>query len=766
MPFFSPNIERDQGVPSLSLFERFCFGQPPVTFFRRELDLNELQRKAAYRLFLVLMMISLIAATLHPPTVIAQAIVFAMLFHQSMTNTRLSERYAIHFIIWLLTGVALSLSTSLVLQGEPWFLLPWSFIVLTTSMLHARKQRIPNFIGIIYVVTILYTPENPGHGIEQALWMIPVVGVLTLGLSMIAQWFLWPLSSMDLLLLKLKRSLALSIDQLKELQEASSTENHAQFAQRLVVQPGQTNELLTLLEQTMRSKDYPRPSIGAWLDLVFDIDTLGSILSELLRRRIKDPAAIKFHPEDQRVMTQLRIAIASITTHLDGLTKESSLSLLKDFGDPSLDQSFPHHPFLRRASDATKRIQRGLSVVRETTRVLKTDGSNLAVDGPKSSTPQALLSIGPISMTDLRWAIKTTIATLIALMFVQSLQVTSINTALVTCVVVADTSLGSDYRKSLLRFFGALLGGLFGIGFIVIIQPLIDTIGGYLIGISPILFLAAWVGSAGPRVATIGVQIGFAFALSVLDQMGPVQDIDVLWFRVLGILLGIIIAGVIDAFLWPERSLSMAKDRLVRVLDALDLSMRRNLVEFNKTSSAYLLKVADNLLSEGRQLLDNAILEPGGHHKDQLRKIEETRAIGRSLTILMKIIQSRHRYYLDPEFLDMADPLKEVMAQLRLAYADEFEQLHIALDRLENPESSGLSAVWARVDTRVTAVISSGSILPKDVDTILATKDLEERMVKEVLNTRALITQWINQYHKASEDSTMPQSPHESSHES
>jgi uncharacterized membrane protein YccC len=763
MPSFSPDSTRGPGVPSLGLFERFCFGQPPVTFFRRELDLNDVQRKAAYRLFLVLMMISVIAVTLHPPTVIAQAIVFAMLFHQSMTNTRLSERYAIHFIIWLLTGVLISISTSLVLQGEPWILLPWSFFVLTVSMLHARKQRIPNFIGIIYVVTILYTPENPGHGIEQALWMVPIVGVLTLGLSMIAQWFLWPLSPMDLLLLKLKKSLALSIDQLQQLQEASSTEHQAQFAQRFVVQPGQTSELLSLLEQTMRSREYPRSFMGRCLDVVFDIDILGSILSELLRQRLKEPSALAFHPEDQRVMTQLRIAIASISKNLDRLTKKISLPLLNDVEDPYLDQSTPHHPFLRRASDATNRIQGGLSFILETRRILGTDGSTLLADGPKSSPPQPLLSIGSVSINDLRWAIKTTIATLIALMFVQSLHVTSINTALVTCVVVADTSLGSDYRKSLLRFFGALIGGLFGIGFIVIIQPLIDTIGGYLIGISPILFLAAWVGSAGPRVATIGVQIGFAFALSVLDQMGPVQDIDVLWFRVLGILLGIIIAGVIDAFLWPERSLSMAKDRLVRVLDALDLSMRRNLVEFNQTSSAYLLKVADNLLIEGRQLLDNAILEPGGHHQDQQKKIEETRAIGRSLTILMKIIQSRHRYYLDPEFLAMADPLKEVMAQLRLAYADEFEQLHIALDRLETPDASGLAAAWERVDTTAREVIASGSILPKDVDTILATKDLEERMVKEVLHTRALITHWLKRYHKESEDSTMPLSPDEGS---
>ena len=750
----------------MTLLERFCFGQPPVTFFRRELDLNDVQRKAAYRLFLVLMTISFIAATLHPPTVIAQAIVFAMLLQQIMTNTRISERYAIQFIGWLLTGVALSISTSVIVQGQPWFLLPWSFFVLTASMLHARKHRTPNFIGIVYVVTVLYSPDDPVHGIEQALWMIPIAGVFTLGLSLIAQWFLWPLSPMDLLQLKLKKSLDTSMGHLQKLQMAMPPEGSEKSLNLVAVQPGQTTELLSLLEQVIRSKEYPRRYVGAWLDLVFDIETLGSIFSELLRRRLKDPSALPLMDEDHRALVHLGIAIAAIKQSLASTTQPRARPHVKDIEDHSLDETRPHQPVLKRAIDATNRIQRGFLILHETSPLLETGGSKIESDETTPKPLQDLLSTGPISMNDLKWAMKTTIATMVAFLFVQSLDHSSINTAMVTCVLVADISLGADYRKSLLRFFGALLGGIFGISFIVVIQPLLDTIGGYLIGISPVLFLAAWVGSAGPRVATIGVQIGFAFALSVLDQMGPAQDIDVLWFRVLGILLGIIIAGVIDAFLWPERSLSMAKDRLVRVLDALDLSMRRNLVEFNKTSSAYLLKVADNLLSEGRQLLDNAILEPGGHHKDQQKKIEETRAIGRSLTILMKIIQSRHRYYLDPEFLDMADPLKEVMAQLRLAYADEFEQLHIALERLENPESSGLSAAWARVDTSVTAVISSGSILPKDVDTILATKDLEERMVKEVLNTRALITQWINQYHKASEDSTMPPSPHESSHES
>jgi multidrug resistance protein MdtO len=635
--------------------------------------------------------------------------------------------------------------------------------VLTASMLHARKHRAPNFIGIVYVVTVLYSPDDPVHGIEQALWMIPIVGVLTLGLSLIAQWFLWPLSPMDLLQLKLKKSLDTSMGHLQKLQMAMPPEGSEKSLNLVAVEPGQTTELLSLLEQVIRSKEYPRRYVGAWLDLVFDIETLGSNFSELLRRRLKDPSALPLMDEDQRALVHLGIAIAAIKQSLASTTQPRARPPVKDIEDHSLDETRPHQPFLKRAIDATNRIQRGFLILHETSPLLETGGSKIESDEITPKPLQDLLSTGPISINDLKWAMKTTIATMVAFLIVQSLDHSNINTAMVTCVLVADISLGADYRKSLLRFFGALLGGLFGISFIVVIQPLLDTIGGYLIGISPILFLAAWVGSAGPRVATIGVQIGFAFALSVLDQMGPVQDIDVLWFRVLGILLGIIIAGVIDAFLWPERSLSMAKDRLVRVLDALDLSMRRNLVEFNQTSSAYLLKVADNLLIEGRQLLDNAILEPGGHHQDQQKKIEETRAIGRSLTILMKIIQSRHRYYLDPEFLDMADPLKEVMAQLRLAYADEFEQLHIALDRLETPDASGLAAVWGRVDTAAKEVIASGSILPKDVDTILATKDLEERMVKEVLHTRALITHWLHRYHKESEDSTMPLSPDEGS---
>ena len=186
----------------------------------------------------------------------------------------------------------------------------------------------------------------------------------------------------------------------------------------------------------------------------------------------------------------------------------------------------------------------------------------------------------------------------------------------------------------------------------------------------------------------------------------------------------------------------MAKDRLVRVLDALEVSMRRNLIEFNKTSSAYLLKVADSLLSEGRQLLDNALLEPG----EQPRQIEETRAIGRSLTLLMKIIQSRHRYFLDPEFLETGDFLKEVMAQLRLAYANEFEQLNIALERLECPEASRLTAAWRRVETTIHEMDPATAMPLKDQDTLMAAMDLEEKMVLQLLETRRLITQWVDRY--------------------
>ena len=746
MAFFSNDRRKDQRERSLSLMERFCFGQPPITFFRRELDLTDIQKKAALRLFVVLMTISLISATLHPPTVIAQAIVFAMLFHQSMTNTRLSESNSLKFIGWLLTGVALSIATAVIVQGEPWFILPWSLMVLTGTMLHARKHRIPNFMGIIYVVTILYTPENPGNGIAQALWMLPVVGVMTIGLSLMAQWFMWPLSAMDLLLIKLKRSLDVSKGHLEILHASIAAEGNVAPAVSLAPQPGQTTELLSLLEQSAGSKECPRRHYGAWQELILDIETLGSILGELLRRHLKDPRAFPFDPEDQRAMMHLGIVIPLIRRSLERLSKKQSLPLVNDFDDLRQDHASPNQHSLKRALDATARIKRGLLILHETSSLLGSEDSNPRSLDPKTQRQQSILLIGPITMKDLRWAIKTSMATLIAVLLVQSLDVTTINTAIVTCVVVADTSLGADYRKSLLRIFGALLGGIFGIGFIVIVQPMIDTIGGYLIGISPVLFLAAWVASAGPRVAPIGIQIGFAFGLSVLDQMGPVEDIGILWFRVIGILVGIVIAGIVDALLWPERSLSMAKDRLVRVLDNLKVSMRRNLLDFDKTSSAYLLKVADSLLSEGRQLLDDALLEPGGQKPEQQTQIEQTRDIGRSMTTLMKIIESRHRYFLDPDFIQVGDHLKKTMAQLRLVYADEFEQLLRALDVQIIPQSSTLQAAWRRVETTIHEMDPATAMPLKDQDTLMAAMDLEEKMVLQLLETRRLITRWVDRY--------------------
>ena len=166
-------------------------------------------------------------------------------------------------------------------------------------------------------------------------------------------------------------------------------------------------------------------------------------------------------------MMHLGIVIPLIRRSLERLSKKQSLPLVNDFDDLRQDHASPNQHSLKRALDATARIKRGLLILHETSSLLGIEDSNPRSLDPKTQRQQSILLIGPITMKDLRWAIKTSMATLIAVLLVQSLDVTTINTAIVTCVVVADTSLGADYRKSLLRIFGALLGGIFGIGFIV-----------------------------------------------------------------------------------------------------------------------------------------------------------------------------------------------------------------------------------------------------------------------------------------------------------
>jgi multidrug resistance protein MdtO len=158
-----------------------------------------------------------------------------------------------------------------------------------------------------------------------------------------------------------------------------------------------------------------------------------------------------------------------------------------------------------------------------------------------------------------RFALKTTLAACLAYIIYTALDWQDIHTAMVTCYVAALGSTGETLHKLTLRIIGCLIGAAMGIASILLLMPLMTSIGELMVLVFAGVLVAGWVSSGSERSAYAGVQIGLAFLLTVLQGFGPDVEVSVATDRVAGILLGNLLLFVIFTKVWPVSSLSFAR---------------------------------------------------------------------------------------------------------------------------------------------------------------------------------------------------------------
>jgi len=119
-----------------------------------------------------------------------------------------------------------------------------------------------------------------------------------------------------------------------------------------------------------------------------------------------------------------------------------------------------------------------------------------------------------------------------------------ISTAITTCSLTALTTIGTSHQKQILRFGGALVGGVvIGMGAQVCILPYIDSIGAFTVLFASVIGAAAWFATSCPRLSYFGVQIAVAFCLINLQEFKIQTSLAVARDRVAGILLGLLMIG-------------------------------------------------------------------------------------------------------------------------------------------------------------------------------------------------------------------------------
>ncbi|MFC6646524.1 FUSC family protein [Granulicella cerasi] len=141
-----------------------------------------------------------------------------------------------------------------------------------------------------------------------------------------------------------------------------------------------------------------------------------------------------------------------------------------------------------------------------------------------------------------------------------------INTAVITVIVTGLGQTGAMKQKLTFRLIGGVIGGLLlGMGAVILLFPLTDSITSLVILVGLVSFISAW-GSAGERFSYIGLQVAFAFYVTTLGgfvapaQLNPARD------RLAGILLATFVMWFVMDQIWPVRTVTVMRQVLASIL--------------------------------------------------------------------------------------------------------------------------------------------------------------------------------------------------------
>jgi multidrug resistance protein MdtO len=100
-------------------------------------------------------------------------------------------------------------------------------------------------------------------------------------------------------------------------------------------------------------------------------------------------------------------------------------------------------------------------------------------------------------------------------------------------------------------------------------MPHMVTIASLVVLVAGASAIAGWVAAGSEMISYAGLQIAFAFFYSVFQGYAPDTDLDNVRNRVVGILFGLIVTGLVFRYIWPERTIDRLRAALRAALQQL-----------------------------------------------------------------------------------------------------------------------------------------------------------------------------------------------------
>ncbi|MBO9513189.1 MAG: FUSC family protein [Variovorax sp.] len=168
-----------------------------------------------------------------------------------------------------------------------------------------------------------------------------------------------------------------------------------------------------------------------------------------------------------------------------------------------------------------------------------------------------------------RFGLKTTGAAMFCYLLYSLLSWPTIHTCFITVFIVSLGTVAESVEKLSLRIAGCLVGAALGLVTLLYVVPSLASIGGLMAAVFAGTFASAWIAGGSPRVAYAGFQVAFAFLLCAVQGPGPSYDMVTIRDRIIGILIGNLVAYVALAHFWPQGVAARIQSRIDGLLARL-----------------------------------------------------------------------------------------------------------------------------------------------------------------------------------------------------
>jgi uncharacterized membrane protein YccC len=254
--------------------------------------------------------------------------------------------------------------------------------------------------------------------------------------------------------------------------------------------------------------------------------------------------------------------------------------------------------------------------------------------GPRAQLPKPKSFFVPDAFTNpahVHFALKVTFAAMFCYIFYEGIDWTGIHTAFITCTFIALESTGATLHKGVLRMGGCIIGGALALFTIVFLMPHMVTIASLVVVVACASAIAGWVATGSELISYAGLQIAFAFFYSVFQGYAPDTDLDNVRDRVVGILFGLIVTGLVFRYIWPEHTIDRLRDALRQALRQLarllEIPRPDTSVEKAKTEAHALIPETSRTFEQARryaELTTFELQESPNRDRTSLGNLEET----------------------------------------------------------------------------------------------------------------------------------------------